>query len=81
MGRPLGYGPVRRCVCGYRTTVSIRDLHSRDVGSIPVIRTKIYKIMLVKTTIKEETTIYVGDKLVVMVNEVEVVRHIEDTQD
>jgi len=37
--------------------------------------------MLVKTTIKEETTIYVGDKLVVMVNEVEVVRHIEDTQD
>jgi hypothetical protein len=37
--------------------------------------------MLVKTTIKEETTIYVGDKLVVMVNEVDVVRHIEETQD
>ena len=42
---------------------------------------KIYKIMLVKTTIKEETTIYVGDKLVVMVNEVEIVKHFEDTQD
>ena len=37
--------------------------------------------MLVKTTIKEETTIYVGDKLVIMVNEVDVVRHIEETQD
>jgi hypothetical protein len=37
--------------------------------------------MLVKTTIKEETTIYVGDKLVVMVNEVEVVKHFDDTQD
>ncbi len=37
--------------------------------------------MLVKTTIKEETTIYVGDKLVVMVNEVDVVRYVEETQD
>ncbi len=53
-------------------------LQRSDVGSIPVFRTLNNSDMIKKITEIHETTIYVGDKLVVIKKEVDVVRVLDD---
>ena len=57
----------------------IGRLQRSDVGSIPVFRTLSILDMIRRITKVQETTIYVGDKLVVVKEEVQTIRIFPDT--
>ena len=77
-GSEFPFKGFRSYLCGYSTTAvrEISNLHMRVRFPLPAQST--YDVMIKKVTEIQETTIYVGDKLVVMRKEVQTVRFLSD---
>ena len=68
-----------RSICGYSTTAvrETSNLHMRVRFPLPA--QIIYDVMIKKVTEIQETTLYIGDKLVVMREEVHTIRVTSET--